>query len=232
MKQKLKRRSQFVRRTANAIMLFATCLLGCPGFGDKTLEELSPPVMKVVTWESDISAILTAKCAVCHTAPSVGGAPADFRLDRYDRTSAGGMTDGAYEKADRIKARAIDAMTMPPSGSPALTDEERNLLKTWLENAAPLSENGPTWNLDVGPIIVSRCGGCHSESPTGGAPSSFRLDIYSQTEGGGGTDGAFEKKERIRVRALESKTMPPGGPLSSEEQITLQRWLDAGAPLE
>ena len=61
--------------------------IACPGFGEKTLDDLSPPGDSIVTWESDVSALLTAKCGACHASPNTGGAPATFRLDRYDRAS-------------------------------------------------------------------------------------------------------------------------------------------------
>ena len=214
------------------IALIAAVSVGCPGFGDKTLEELSPTPNTAVTWDSDISAILTTKCGGCHTLPAAGGAPADFRLDTYDRSSAGGMLDGAFEKTERIKARSLDSMTMPPAGSAALTDEERGLLSTWIENGAPLSDSGPTWNSEIGAILTAQCGSCHSESPAAGIPTSFRLDAYNRAEAGGTVDGAFEKIDRIKARAIDSKTMPPGGPLSTADQAKIQSWIDAGAPLE
>ena len=67
---------------------FFVGMTACPGFGDKTIEDFNSPDDSVVTWDSHVSEILTAKCGSCHSSPSAGGAPASFRLDRYDRQEA------------------------------------------------------------------------------------------------------------------------------------------------
>ena len=219
------------------LVLLGSCFffagsVACPGFGDKTLDDLIPPVDSIATWDSDISDILVAKCASCHASPSAAGAPASFRLDRYDRADADDMLDGAFEKRDRIQARALDTNTMPPSGSPALTDAEKSTIDNWLKNGAQQTDSGPSWNTDIGAIISAQCGSCHSASPGNGVPTSFRLDIYNRVDGGGSLDGAFEKLDRIQVRALDDKTMPPGSALSAADQAKIQAWINAGAPLD
>ena len=211
---------------------FFVGMTACPGFGDKTIEDFNSPDDSVVTWDSHVSEILTAKCGSCHSSPSAGGAPASFRLDRYDRQEADNLHDGAFEKSARIKARSVDSNTMPPSGSPPLTDEEKLALTNWLMNGAKKTIGAPAWNDEIGAIISAQCGGCHSASPSNGVPTSFRLDVYNKADSGGNVDGAYEKRERIRARALDEKTMPPGGPLSASDQAKIQAWLNADAPLD
>lgn len=81
--------------------------------------------------------------------------------------------------------------------------------------------------------MIDQCGDCHGEPAKNGAPDTFRLDIYDSSENDG-NDGAFERRDRIEVRALNQKTMPPPSrtALSSADQALLQEWLDNGAPRE
>ena len=227
----------FKPKRMSCFILIVNCFvfagsIACPGFGDKTLDDLIPPEDSMATWDSGVSEILVAKCGACHSSPSAAGAPANFRLDRYDRIDADNMLDGAFEKRDRIQARSLDTNTMPPSGSPVLTDEEKATLDNWLKNGAKKTASGPSWNTDIGAIISAQCGSCHSASPANGVPTSFRLDIYNRSDGGGNLDGAFEKIDRIQARALDDKTMPPGSALSAADQAKIQAWINDGAPLD
>lgn len=214
-------------------------LTACPGFGDQSIEDLSPPIDAVPSWDENIEAILTVKCGGCHSVPSSGGAGTEnmFRLDRYDRMAAGGVILGAFEKQGRIQDR-IDKGTMPPSSAAQLSDEERLLVSKWLDNGAPKSASGgstgpATWNGSVGALIAARCGSCHSEQAADPKiPDNFRLDVYDRAATGGMVDGAFEMRDRIDRRALIDNTMPPSGMLSLEEQVSINAWLTAGAPLD
>lgn len=87
----------------------------------------------------------------------------------------------------------------------------------------------PTWVDDVGPLLELRCVGCHSEPPAGGAPDSFRLDLY---EGDGDDLGALDMLDRIEARAVEQDPgpMPPTGALAEAEVALLARWIEVGAP--
>jgi len=73
---------------------------------------------------------------------------------------------------------------------------------------------------DVQPLILSKCAisGCHD---AGGASGGVLLTNYAQISG---------KKDRINARALVEKSMPPTGPLTSDEAAKIKCWIDAGAP--
>ncbi len=88
----------------------------------------------------------------------------------------------------------------------------------------------PTWEGGIGALLTDRCGACHRFPPSNGAPSGFRLDRYDRADAGGGIDGAFEQRDRIRARAADAGSMPPGGPLPLDDRTELEAWLDAGAP--
>jgi uncharacterized membrane protein len=207
-------------------------LIACPGFGENSIEDLAPDDEVSHSWDSDVKQILESKCGSCHSSPNSNGAPATFRLDRYDRDDADGLVDGAYEKRLRIEARALTDSTMPPAGSASLTDAEKSTLSAWLGDGAPKSSTELTWNGGIGAIISSKCGSCHSASPSTGVPTTFRLDVYNREDSGNTSDGAFEKLLRIKARALDDKTMPPTGVLPVDEQVKIQEWIANGAPLQ
>lgn len=215
-------------RTSIGLLLFFAILplSGCGGLGDDKSE--GPPP----TWVGEVQPLVQANCAPCHTVPPQNGAPNAFRLDRYNRAEAGDTLDGAFEMRERIRARAVIEGSMP-FGGPSLPEEQRTILRRWIDAGAPRgsAESTPTWTADIQPLLQSRCVPCHTSPPNNGAPSTFRFDRYNQDEAGGTLNGAFEMRERIRARAVVEGSMPYGGPpLPQEERTLLRRWIDAGAP--
>lgn len=77
-------------------------------------------------------------------------------------------------------------------------------------------------------VIVERCAVCHSETPTmpgfAAPPGNVRLDTPQQI---------WTLRSRIRTRAIEQRTMPPGNitGITDDERELLRRWIDAGAQL-
>ncbi|MBI4822532.1 MAG: hypothetical protein HY791_40100 [Deltaproteobacteria bacterium] len=208
----------------------ATSTAGCPGFGSEV-----PGVPSVPTWDGEVQALLESRCTSCHTNPPQNDAPDTFRLDRYDRAEAGGAIDGAFEKRDRILARAVDnTPSVMPKGGPPLPDGEKAILKAWIVAGAPKTD--PTWTREIRELMATNCAICHTDPPQNGAPEGFRFDRYDRAEAGGTHDGAFEKRERILARAVrnEPKPMPPStapvpSPLSDVNKQLLERWIEAGA---
>jgi hypothetical protein len=102
----------------------------------------TPDAGPVPTWCQDIQPLLAASCvSSCHGATTSGSKRTDFRLDTY--AQAGGVL-GARDMAARIKARAVDQQTMPPSGNPAPSAAERDLLSRWVAGGTPLCADGGT----------------------------------------------------------------------------------------
>jgi hypothetical protein len=75
-----------------------------------------------------------------------------------------------------------------------------------------------TYNGQIGVLINANCAtsGCHNQ---GGQPPA--LTNYSNVKA---------NLNRIEVRALIEKTMPPSGPLSSCNQSQLSTWIANGSP--
>jgi uncharacterized membrane protein len=78
-------------------------------------------------------------------------------------------------------------------------------------------------------VIQARCLACHSASPTDdvfkAAPNGIMFDSSERIK---------ELADRIRFRAVESKTMPLANKtgMTEEERVTLGRWIDQGAKLQ
>jgi hypothetical protein len=96
----------------------------------------------VPTYCGEVQSILAANCvSSCHGAVNTfPNSPADFRLDYYEPDA--GQPKGAKEMALRVKARAFDLRTMPPSGQPTPTDAERAVLARWAAGGAPFCDGG------------------------------------------------------------------------------------------
>lgn len=72
---------------------------------------------------------------------------------------------------------------------------------------------------EVQPLISSQCAtaGCHNSAGAGG----LVLTTYAQISAA---------KDRINLRSVVQKTMPPSGPLSTTQINQLSCWITAGAP--
>ena len=161
---------------------------------------------------SDVEPIIVAKCGACHGDPPSRGAP--FPLISYADAST---------HAERAVTR-VQQRSMPPPGSPTLTDAEISRLQAWFDAGTP--EAAPqaaaaTW-ATIEPIMIARCGGCHGDPLTGGAPFPL-LDFIN----------ASTHAERSAIRA-ELGTMPPQGlgfaACTPAEVAQLRAWANAGAP--
>jgi uncharacterized membrane protein len=77
-------------------------------------------------------------------------------------------------------------------------------------------------------VIAQRCQPCHSQYQSdhtfGPAPGGVTLDT---------PESIVRLAERIRVRAVETKTMPLANKtgITEDERTLLGRWITAGAPL-
>ena len=76
-----------------------------------------------------------------------------------------------------------------------------------------------TFSTEVLPLFTTRCAlsGCHNAASASGG---LVLDSYTQ---------ANAKKDRINIRAVVEKSMPPTGPLAPAEAAKIKCWIDGGA---
>ena len=95
----------------------------------------------------------------------------------------------------------------------------------------PIDPLTATWNGGVADLLSQRCGGCHTP-PFNSGRTDFSFECYDRADCGGTKDGASDKADRIRARAVDAGSMPPSGPLSPTERDLLEEWIDAGTPLD
>ncbi|MEO1230391.1 MAG: hypothetical protein AAFZ18_15935 [Myxococcota bacterium] len=95
------------------------------------------------------------------------------------------------------------------------------------DRGPPVLGEVPTWNGEIGPLIVTECANCHGVPATNGAPASFRLDVFETQDG---IPGARSQSARILARTRTGQGMPPAGNLPFEDQALIEAWVDGGAP--
>jgi uncharacterized membrane protein len=88
---------------------------------------------KKVTYK-DVDSILKERCTTCHssnpTYPDIDAAPLGVKFDSAQLV---------VNFSQKIKAMAIDSDTMPPGNVTNITDQERKIIKSWIEAGSPLN---------------------------------------------------------------------------------------------
>lgn len=81
----------------------------------------------------EVRTIIVRRCTSCHSEtpiePGVTAAAGGIKMDTPAQIKA---------LATLIKARAVDQRTMPPGNKTGITDEERSILRSWVEAGSPL----------------------------------------------------------------------------------------------
>ncbi len=92
-----------------------------------TTSTVSPPSFV------EVRTIIVRRCTPCHSEtpiePGVTAAAGGIKMDTPVQIKA---------LASLIKARAVDQRTMPPGNKTGITDEERSILRRWVEGGSPL----------------------------------------------------------------------------------------------
>ena len=81
---------------------------------------------------SEVEPIIQERCLPCHatepTYPGITAPPLGVVYDTPEQVKA---------KAAKIKLMAVDSATMPPANITKITDEEREVLRSWIDAGAP-----------------------------------------------------------------------------------------------
>jgi len=190
-----------------------------------------------------VQPVLQKKCGKCHGE--------NLRKGDLDLSSLAGLRRGG-ESGESILGESldesmlwamIDGGDMPPEGEPQLTDNERQLIRTWLtsgKHSIPASDvnQEPIGQHEVLPIVLLRCAACHGAQRTDGG-----LDMRTTASiRKGGTSGpAFvpgSPDASLMIQRIESEACPPRHlllkffvkrPPRAEVEV-LRDWIAAGAP--
>jgi mono/diheme cytochrome c family protein len=201
---------------------------------------------------SDVSAILAARCVVCHQGEA---APLGLRMDSHANLMRGSSRGPVVRPGDARgseiarRVRGESQPRMPLTGPPWLSDAEIATIEEWIAAGAPAGEpaaaapprirraEDPITYADVAPILVGRCVKCHGpNSIIKRVPEGYRLDTLQQTLDASdrarvvpGNPSASELVRRIRGESRPR--MPFDGPpyLRDDEIRLIEQWIAQGA---
>ena len=101
-----------------------------------------------IDFNRDIRPILAEKCFHCH-GPDKAERQADLRLDQREAVEESGtIVPGAPEESlliERIMATDPDERMPPPEAKLSLTPEQKEMLRSWVEQGGVWSEH---WSLE------------------------------------------------------------------------------------
>jgi len=96
-----------------------------------------------IDFNRDIKPILSENCYFCH-GPDAGDRKAKLRLDTFEGATAEVVVPGKPEESEfvhRIFTDDGEERMPPPEAKIALSEEEKNLLKQWIESGAEYKEH-------------------------------------------------------------------------------------------
>jgi uncharacterized membrane protein len=201
---------------------------------------------------SEVSAILNARCVVCHQGEA---APLGLHLDSHAALMRGSSRGPVVRPGNAAgsellrRVRGESQPRMPLTGPPWLSEAQVATLEQWVAAGAPGGESlaipskkkrgpdDPLTYADIAPLLVGRCAKCHSANGLmGPPPEGYRLDSLPATLDASdrarvvpGNPGSSELVRRIR--GVSRPRMPFDGPpyLGDEEMRLIEQWIAQGA---
>lgn len=198
---------------------------------------------RIVTFESDISPILRARCGRCHGEKAQKG--------ELDLRSFAGIAKGGESGPVLVPGKPDESLLfekvrdgeMPPVKKDRLNEAQVETIRLWIEAGARGETQVPAATPAVSqhnvlPILLRHCTVCHgSRRKEGGLDLRTRASILLGGKTGPAIDLAHPDDSRLlkRIRAGE---MPPHTrlveasvkPVDPAETEVLARWIAAGAP--
>lgn len=184
-----------------------------------------------VYFEQDILPMLASSCGqvYCH---STSAATKGVILDSYQ----GIMNSDIIEPGDPSDSEILEvlqetdpAKRMPPPPNSAFTQEQIDLITTWINQGAlnnSCSEGCDTadvrYSVQISSFMDTYCTGCHNAS---NASSGVRLDNYANVQ-----MNAMNGKLLGVLTGQGYPQMPPNGSVSNCDLRTIELWIQDGAP--
>jgi len=194
-----------------------------------------PQNMDTICFAQNIAPLIQSSCGKigCHDATTHAG---DYVLTNYSTLMREGVVpyNATGSKIYQVTSPTSGEDLMPPSPNPALTADQRELLRKWIAQGA-LNSNCPwttcdttgtiTYTTHIQPFIQNYCLGCHNTSNASGGInlSSFALVV---------ANSALRGDTPIILGALKHQVgfipMPPSGILSTCQIRTFELWINNG----
>ncbi len=214
-------------------------------------DEPRMPVVEDIEFARHIKPILEAACVNCHQESDAKGR---IRLDTLaaclespDGELGPALTPGDADESGLFVSTTLpedDELMMPPPKEGALSQEQKDLLKRWINEGAEwpedvVLETQPRMHFesDIQPILEMYCVSCHNaEKMDGDVDLSTRLAALTT-----GYDGPsiipFDAEDSLSfilttLEAGDNELMPPrnaGGPLDEEAIEKFRLWINQGA---
>lgn len=184
-----------------------------------------------VCFEDAVLPLFQSNCSKsgCHDADTRAGG---YQLDNHTNIIARGIiaSNGADSKMYKVLIDSNSAAVMPPSYNNALTDSQKNLIKTWINEGAKNTTNCSscdsskfTFAANIQPILQTHCLGCHGGVAIDGG--FIPLDNY---------DGVKQLVKKLYPSVSHAENADPmpkiGNKLNDCKIATIRKWIDAGAP--
>lgn len=191
---------------------------------------------EVVYFNAQVLPILISNCAMsgCHDAISKQDG---VNLTSYQSVMSTADVDAGKPTKSKLYEVLVDddpddRMPRPPAAP--LSQEQINLIATWIQQGAKNLEcdpdaggcntDGVTYSAYVKPLLQTYCTGCHSP---GGVYGTINLSAYS------GVKDVAQSGKLYGAIAHQTgySPMPQGGGKLGDCQIEkIKAWIDAGAP--
>lgn len=214
------------------------------------VRKLPLPVPRAVSFEREVYPLLQDACFSCHGPEKQKGKyRCDTKAGAFKETENGpAIVPGRSEQSVLVflVCGLIDEMLMPPPSdkpgqSEKLTNEQIGILRAWIDQGA-IWPDGPisaatrpvTFAEDIGPLLKTACGECHSGP---GAKGKFAVDnLASVLKGGAGYGSVIKPGEPAKSSLLtivagkdEDLPAPDKHRLPAKPQLQLRRWIESGA---
>lgn len=180
-------------------------------------------------FEQKVLPILVNKCATsgCHN-------PID-RKEGYDFTSYEGVMRAVKPNHANSSElwNQIRFGKMPPGGSPQLSAEEKNIIKSWIQfgarntqcsNVSSCDTNKTFVYNDIKKILDAHCVGCHN---TNNPSSGWNLDNYDDVKAAANSGYLMGAIEWLPGYSKMPKFAPK---LPDCEISTFKKWINDGMP--
>ena len=257
-----------VQSRATVLLVGAVRLIAAAGAWAALLLAPSPAVAQNISFSRQVAPLLVRHCGGCHVAGRKGGfqmqsyaalmssgmvqkgAGQTSRLveviETGDMPRGGGKVSrddlatlvrwidagAVYDAAD--PAAPLDGVSRP-APAPAAAQPAAG---STAGKARPLRPGEVSFSLDVAPVLVEHCSGCHSGGNPGGQlrMESLATLLRGGREGGpvvAGKSAASLLVRKLRGGDIEGQRMPRGRPPLPDDVIAkIAKWIDQGATVD
>lgn len=195
---------------------------------------------KSLRFEADIQPLLQASCLRCHGEKQRGGL--DLRtLPGLLKGGESGPAIVAGKVDESLLFKKIHAGQMPPDKKGALTAEQVEVVRRWIEAGAPGADvvRAPeVTQHDIEPLMLRHCAVCH-----GPRKQEAGLDLRTRAAmlKGGKSGPAIvlgKPEESLVLKKIAAGAMPPNKrlievsvrPMAPSDMERLAQWIKLGAP--